>query len=139
MAWRLRRQHERAQRRRGEAQRLPQVGRPIENAVDRLAGDGHALVRQVQRRRPRLPLLRLLGRGRGRRRVESSAPVKGSNPRCVRQAAMRARNAWFGTSSRDTIGSRVCGDVLWVASQCADGRSFMELAVVGHDGVGHHR
>ena len=44
---------------------------------------------------------------------------KGSNPRCVRQAAMRARSAWFGTSSRDTIGSRVCGDVLCVASQCA--------------------
>ena len=32
---------------------------------------------------------------------------------------MRARNAWFGTSSRETIGSLVCGDVLWVASQCA--------------------
>ena len=41
------RQHEPrhgAARRRGEAQRLPQVGRSIQNAVDRLADDGHALV-----------------------------------------------------------------------------------------------
>ena len=41
------RQHEPrhgAARRRGEAQRLPQVGRSIEHAVDRLADDGHALV-----------------------------------------------------------------------------------------------